>query len=100
MQPLGSVTSIVKSRKENTQDTPQGESHLGINEGIVRKVAQPFATTTSGSKRQRVITPAATKVIDAEDEPRTSPLVRKVSRGSLLHEKENERSAFKELENV
>jgi hypothetical protein len=40
-----------------------------------------FSTTSSnsGTKRQRVVTPAASKAIDFEDEPRTSPSFRKTS---------------------
>jgi hypothetical protein len=34
--------------------------------------------TSSGAKRQRVVTPASFKVIDEEDEPRSSP-IRKVT---------------------
>ena len=53
------------------------------HENPTRRISQPFATTNnSGIKRQRVVTPAAAKVIDDEDEPRPSPSIRKASQAS------------------
>jgi len=44
--------------------------HSTVQEEIARKNLQPFATTnSSGSKRQRIVTPASTRVDD--DEPAT-----------------------------
>lgn len=38
----------------------------------MRKVSQTFTSSNSGNKRQRVISPAAPKAIDTEDEPKGS----------------------------
>jgi len=91
-----SIVGSIKSRKENIQES------LGLSEGAsgladgTRKVAQPFNITIgSSNKRQRIITPAAFKVIDEEDEPRSSPTLRKVSQGVTLQEaKDGERRAL------
>ncbi len=92
----------LKSKKENIQEpTLETESSPLVNGNIVRIVSQPIATTTSGTKRQRVVTPAAAKVIDDEDEPRTSPFIRKTSLGSTKQDgKENERKVLGGIENV
>lgn len=42
------------------------------------------------SKRQRVVTPSS-KFADDEDEPRSSPIARKVSRASVMDGKDHER---------
>ncbi|KAF4635493.1 hypothetical protein G7Y89_g2592 [Cudoniella acicularis] len=92
-----STIGSVKSRKENMQDSPRTD-----NEGTARKVAQPFSSASnSGNKRQRVVTPAASKVIDDEDEPRTSPNLRKISNKTVKQEpKENERRVLGGIENI
>lgn len=60
-----------------------------------------MSTGNNGTKRQRVITPAAAKVIDDEDEPRTSPSIRKTSLGSMKQDgKGNERKVLGGIENV
>lgn len=90
------VNNSVRSRKENMVDTPLGqEPGAPASENSLRVVSQTFVTTNSaGTKRSRVVTPAAAKVIDDEDEPRTSPSLRKASRTSIrLDAKENERRA-------
>ena len=70
----------IKSRKENVPKTLFEENPQAQDKGL-RKVAQPFsASNITGTKRQRVITPAASKVIDHEDQPRVSPIARKLSR--------------------
>ncbi|CAG8982609.1 hypothetical protein HYALB_00008101 [Hymenoscyphus albidus] len=71
-------------RKEKMQESPRGvEQPIIGNEnaaGAARKVSQPFSIANHGTnKRQRVVTPAASKVIDDEDEPRSSPAFRKTS---------------------
>jgi len=90
----------VKSRKENIQDSPHGtELNFGGNGSASHK--QPFPTTNNGAKRQRVVTPAACKVIDTEDEPRTSPSLRKISRGSAKQEVNGgERTVLGGIENA
>lgn len=91
--------SSVKSRKENMQESTLGpEPSAAINESAVRAVSQTFVTTNSaGTKRPRVVTPAAAKVIDDEDEPRSSPSLRKASRTSA--KQDGERVALGEIEN-
>lgn len=78
-------------------------------ENPIRRVSQPFTTTHSGNKRQRVVTPAAVKAIDDEDEPgRSSPSratsisMRKTSQASTrtAENKENERIVLGDIENV
>ncbi|KAK0126460.1 hypothetical protein ONS95_008058 [Cadophora gregata] len=72
------------------------------NDNPARRVSRPFATTNnSGTKRQRVVTPAAAKVIDDEDEPRSSPSIRKASQASARAEnKEKDRVVLGGIENV
>ena len=57
-------------------------------------------TNISGTKRQRVVTPAASKVIDEEDEPRKSPSIRIASRSVLQEIKEGERKVLGGIENI
>lgn len=98
------VTSTVKSRKENVQDTLAGPELDPIsNEKAIRKVTCPLTLTTnlSGTKRSRVVTSAAFKVIDDEDEPRSSPSTRKLSRAVAFPETvEIERKVLGGMENV
>jgi len=72
------------------------------HENPTRRISQPFATTNnSGIKRQRVVTPAAAKVIDDEDEPRPSPSIRKASQASARTDgKENDRVVLGGIENI
>ncbi len=71
----------IKSRKENIQNYAVTSERLGAIDRT-RKSGQPvMSTSSSGAKRQRVVTPAAFKVIDEEDEPRSSPAM-KVSQGA------------------
>ncbi len=95
-------TDSLKSRKENIPEpTLEMESTPLLHENTVRIISQPVTTTTSGTKRQRVVTPAASKVIDNEDEPRTSPSIRMRSLGSTKQDvKENERKVLGGIENV
>lgn len=88
------VIEGLKSRKGNTPEAPlETESTPVANDITVRIISNPIPTTNnSGTKRQRVVTPAAAKVIDDEDEPRTSPSIRKTSLGSTKQDgKENDR---------
>lgn len=90
--------SSVKSCKENMQESTLGpEPSAAVNESAIRAVSQTFATTNNaGTKRSRVVTPAAAKVIDDEDEPRSSPSLRKASRTSV--KQDGGRVALGELE--
>jgi len=67
-----------------------------------RKVSQQIGTENNSSiKRQRIVTPAASKVIDDEDEPQSSPSLRKVSaRNTKQDAKEGERKILGGIENV
>lgn len=97
------VISNVQSRKEYAQASPvEVASKHTDNGGISRKVSQQIATEiNSGNKRQRVIAPAASKVIDDEDEPRSSPSLRKISSKSTKQDsKENERRVLSGIENI
>src|ERR1700710_2306656 len=90
----------IQSRKENFHASPHNELNQDQNEGVIRNGSQSFATSISGSKRQRVVTPAASKVIDAEDEPRSSPSSRKISRGNGKQENGSERRVLSGIENI
>ncbi|TVY37946.1 hypothetical protein LSUB1_G003161 [Lachnellula subtilissima] len=97
-----SVINSVKSRQNNVQPPPL-ESTVNPSEVVLtRKASLQIATENhSGIKRQRVITPAASKVIDDEDEPRSSPSIRKVSvRVAKQDSKEGERKILGGIENV
>jgi hypothetical protein len=90
-----SITNSVKGRKENLTESEHIEDvRLPSNGGSYHKIiqpVQPFQPPNHGAnKRQRVVTPAAAKVIDDEDEPRSSPSVRKVSGMSGKQEKVEE----------
>jgi len=73
-------------------------------EKCTRIISNPVPVVlNNGAKRQRIVTPAAAKVIDDEDEPRASPSTRKTSVGSMKQEgtgKENERRVLGGIENV
>jgi hypothetical protein len=94
---------VVKSRKENLQDSPEAhEAIISANDSTVRKVAQPFAINsgnTSGAKRQRIITPASFMAIDEEDEPKSSPTLRLSSRGNIV-DGDVERRVLSGIENL
>jgi len=95
--PLATLaTGNVKSRKESKQDLPrETESNALGNDGTMRKVAQPLTVTSNGgNRRQRIVTPAAAKVIDEEDEPSIS----KTSR--INSAKEEEMRLLGGIENV
>jgi hypothetical protein len=89
----------LKGEKTNAPE-PAVESEPVLKE--IRTISNPIATaTSSGTKRQRVVTPAATKAIDIEDEPRTSPSIRKMSLGNAKHEgEEGDRKILGAIENV
>ncbi|TVY90248.1 hypothetical protein LAWI1_G002499 [Lachnellula willkommii] len=98
-----SIINSVKSRQNNVQgsalEPPVNSAEI---DGLTRKVSLQIAMENhSGIKRQRVITPAASKVIDDEDEPRSSPSIRKVSvRVPKQDSKEGERKVLGGIENV
>ncbi|TVY40980.1 hypothetical protein LOCC1_G003560 [Lachnellula occidentalis] len=98
-----SIINSVKSRQNNVHASPL-ESTVNPSEvgGLIRKVSLQIATENhSGTKRQRVITPAASKVIDYEDEPRSSPSIRKVSvKVAKQDSKEGGRKVLGGIENV
>ncbi len=86
MPVLSSGRIGIRGRKENMLESPC-EGEPSGNTEVTRTIAQSFASAeraiSSGSKRQRVVTPAAFKVIDEEDEPKSSP-TRKVSQAGSV----------------
>lgn len=92
--PLSSNVVGVKSRKENLHDCLNGNEICPSPSDGTRKFAQPIA-----NKRQRVATPPAFKVIDEEDEPRSSPTPRKVSQiAATIDLKKTERRVLSGIE--
>jgi hypothetical protein len=93
-----------KPEKENDGTSPatqESESAGKQQTTTMRRSSHPFtATNITGTKRQRNVTPASSKVIDDEDEPRSSPSLRKVSRQSKQEGKEGDRRALSGIENV
>jgi hypothetical protein len=81
MPTLNSGLIGIKSRKENVHDYPGTSERLGAIDHTRKSVQLVMSTSGSGAKRQRVATPAAFKVIDEEDEPRSSP-TRKASQAA------------------
>lgn len=82
IQQRPSIHDTIKGRKEHADHSPNspGSASPPIDEHM-RKVSQAFdGAANANNKRQRVVTPAASKAIDEEDEPRSSPTARKVSR--------------------
>lgn len=82
-----------KGHKENDNRSPATQSEFkaeftGSNNprlpsgGSTRRSSLFTSTNVMGTKRQRNVTPASSKAIDDEDEPRSSPSLRKVSRQS------------------
>lgn len=99
------AATTVKSRKENINRSPvttRASSVSVVDENETnRKVSQTFtAINSANNKRQRVVTPAATKAIDDEDEPRSSPSTRKVSRTSAKEGQGQAQGARRALSNV
>lgn len=93
------LVGSIRSRKENINESPcTGENGFGGE--VMRKVAQPIFTAINlSNKRQRFVTPVALKVIDQEDEPRSSPILRKVSQGATVPDnKDGERLVLSGLE--
>lgn len=78
------------ANKENENLSPAALSEItGPNnqrtasDGSTRRTSNLFTSTNAiGTKRQRNVTPASSKAIDDEDEPRSSPSLRKASRQS------------------
>lgn len=97
--PGTAVPGGVKSRKENVQDSPFTRENVSEGNSLMANASQPSSAV--GHKRQRVVTPAALKAIDQEDEPKNASIMRKTSQGSTLQEnKEVGRRALGELPNV
>jgi hypothetical protein len=93
------VKSEVKAEETNVPEPPV-QSVPVLKENSTRILSNPIVTN-SGSKRQRVVTPAATKAIDIEDEPRTSPSFMKTSLGNAKQEgEESDRKILGAIENV
>lgn len=92
----------IESKKENCHEcSPPSEVNSATDETAIRKPSQSYSTTSSGAKRQRVVTPASAKVIDVEDEPRSSPTSRKISRGAIPESNgEGEKKVLGEIENI
>ncbi len=107
-EPVSSITESptmstnIKSRKENLHHSPLVVRPASAgNDETIRKMSQAFTTTNSGgTKRQRIVTPASSKAIDDEDEPRSSPSTRKVSRTSAKGEGQGVRRVLSNLTNV
>ncbi|KAM3065999.1 hypothetical protein ACMFMF_010621 [Clarireedia jacksonii] len=99
-------TSGIPSKPEKENDGPSPVSQESESAGKqqmpnMRRSSHPFtATNITGTKRQRNVTPASSKVIDDEDEPRSSPSLRKVSRQSKQEGKEGDRRILSGIENV
>lgn len=101
-----------KSNKENDGRSPAAQSEtIGSNNqrvasgGSTRRSSHLFTSTNvMGTKRQRNVTPASSKAIDDEDEPRSSPSLRKASRQSnasgIGKGKESERRVLSVVDNV
>ncbi|KAG4027348.1 hypothetical protein MFRU_031g00950 [Monilinia fructicola] len=88
-----SSLSCAKSNKENDNRSPATQSEIKpevfgsgnqrvASGGSTRRSSLFTSTNVMGTKRQRNVTPASSKAIDDEDEPRSSPSLRKVSRQS------------------
>lgn len=92
----------IESRKENCHNcSPYSEVNSATDETAIRKPSQSYSTTSSGAKRQRVVTQAPAKVIDVEDEPRSSITLRKISRGTMPESNgEGEKKVLGEIENI
>jgi hypothetical protein len=74
------VAILDPSDTQKAEKTTAPEAPLKLAD-LLHISPNTFSNTSSnsGTKRQRVVTPAASKAIDAEDEPRTSPSFRKTS---------------------
>ncbi|KAI9642218.1 hypothetical protein NHQ30_009020 [Ciborinia camelliae] len=106
-----SSSSCAKSNKENDNRNLATQSELmgsgnqqPASDGSTRRSSLFTSTNVMGTKRQRNVTPASSKAIDDEDEPRSSPSLRKVSRQSNASGngkgKDEERRVPSGLENV
>jgi hypothetical protein len=92
----------VKVEVESMKDIVQeqlGESEPVAKQDTLSIVSQPIPNTANGgTKRQRVAL-AASKAIEDEDEPRSSPTMRKTSLGKQ-EAVETERKVLGTIENV
>jgi hypothetical protein len=96
------LIDAMESKKENCHDrSPHSEVNSATDETVIRKPSQSYSTTSSGAKRQKVVTSASVKVINIEDEPRSSPTSRKISRGTMPEGNgEAEKKVLGEIENI
>ncbi|PQE31591.1 hypothetical protein CJF32_00010467 [Rutstroemia sp. NJR-2017a WRK4] len=97
----GIPTKLEKENNDTSPATHESDSAGKQQTNNMRRTSHPFtATNITGTKRQRNVTPASSKVIDDEDEPRSSPSLRKVLRQSKQEGKEGDRRALSGIENV
>jgi hypothetical protein len=92
----------VESKKENCPDrSPRSEVNSVANETAARRTSQSYSTTSSGAKRQKIVSPTSVKFIDAGDEPLSPPTSRKISRGTMPDSNgEGEKKVLSEIENI
>ncbi|ESZ99513.1 hypothetical protein SBOR_0078 [Sclerotinia borealis F-4128] len=106
-----SSMSYAKSNKENNNRSPAAQSEIigygnqPLASGDTTRRSSLFTSTNvMGTKRQRNVTPASSKAIDDEDEPRSSPSLRRVSRQSNAsgngRGKDSDRRVLSGVENV
>ncbi|APA09213.1 hypothetical protein SS1G_14270 [Sclerotinia sclerotiorum 1980 UF-70] len=107
-----SSLSCAKGNKENSSRSPGGQAEIiGSNNqrntsgSSTRRSSHLFTSTNvMGTKRQRNVTPASSKAIDDEDEPRSSPSLRKASRQSNAsghsRGKDSERAVLSAVDNI
>ncbi|KAG9238660.1 hypothetical protein BJ875DRAFT_367344 [Amylocarpus encephaloides] len=102
-------TLVQESAKPSATKGKQADSPSSVEVLVLssdpasRKASQPFQASIHGAnKRQRVVTPAASKVIDDEDEPRSSPSIRKTSNRIMgsQQNKDGDRRILGRLDNV
>jgi len=68
-------------------------------QGPLRIASQPMPNATNGGMKRQRVASAASKAIDDEDEPRSSPTLRKTSLGKQ-EVVETERKVLGAIENV
>ncbi|KAF5875386.1 uncharacterized protein Bfra_003840 [Botrytis fragariae] len=107
-----SSSSLSCANKENENRSPAlpleitgTNSQRTTSDGSTKRTSNLFTSTNAiGTKRQRNVTPASSKAIDDEDEPRSSPSLRKVSRQSNAsgngRGKDVERRVFSTVDNA
>ena len=97
------IRSSVRGRKENVQNSPNAtDSNSTDFERVARKLSQQLPSSAmSGTKRQRAVTPVASKITDDNGELRASPSLRMSYRGSVKQEGRNaERRVLSGIQNI